>query len=137
MRIDKVYIKNFRNIVEGTFAIHSNFTIVIGNNGQGKSTIIHAFQVVLGGYLQCISGLGNRTIHKDEVRTVRDNDSKDNLVKLPTEIKAIGRFSELINTSAKTIEAKREITWTRRSLKLGVTTRNKSEMNELMSTVDL
>ena len=46
MKIDSVYIKNFRSIKEATISV-KDLTILIGNNGTGKTTILEAVHFAL------------------------------------------------------------------------------------------
>lgn len=42
MRLDKIELKNFRCFTKATFDFHADVTIIYGNNGSGKTTIIEA-----------------------------------------------------------------------------------------------
>jgi len=44
MKIKEINIKNFRGIEDLSLTI-SNFTVLIGKNGVGKSSILHAFSM--------------------------------------------------------------------------------------------
>lgn len=70
MRIRQIHIRNFKGIKEATFGFHEQFTVLIGDNATGKTTLLDALAVALGGFL---SGVGqpSRAIRKDEIRTVR------------------------------------------------------------------
>ena len=57
MRIKKIEITNFKGFRERTVALHEHLTVVIGNNTAGKTTLLKALQVALGGYLQCLKRL--------------------------------------------------------------------------------
>lgn len=48
MRINNLYIKEFKNIKEQTFDFskHNGLTVVIGNNGSGKSNLIEAISAI-------------------------------------------------------------------------------------------
>lgn len=108
MKIDKLYLKNFRNIEEATYEFPTNFTVVIGMNGAGKSTLLHALRVATGAYFMGIpsSQAKNRHISKDEVRMTNN---KIELFHHPVIVEAEGQFP---NESSS-------ITWRRRILKEG------------------
>ncbi len=57
MRIKQIEITNFRGFRERTVSLHNRLTVVIGNNTAGKTTLLKALQVALGGYLQCLKRL--------------------------------------------------------------------------------
>ena len=54
MHISRFYIQNFRGFEKKEIFLNSSFTVAIGDNGMGKSSLLHALQVALGAYLQCL-----------------------------------------------------------------------------------
>ncbi|HJT74810.1 MAG TPA: AAA family ATPase, partial [Chitinophaga sp.] len=54
MQINHLYIQNFRGFEKRELSLNPRFTVVIGDNGMGKSSLLHALQVTLGAYLQCL-----------------------------------------------------------------------------------
>ena len=70
MFIEQLKIKNFKGFSEESFQFKDHFTVIIGNNGSGKTSILDALAVAAGCYLIPL-GDGQkkqRTIHKGEVR---------------------------------------------------------------------
>lgn len=108
MKIDKLYLKNFRNIEEAHYEFPTNFTVIIGMNGAGKSTILHALRVAAGAYLMGVptSQVKNLHISKDEVRMTNN---KFELLHHPVIIEAAGGFPEKSTP----------VIWRRRILKEG------------------
>jgi len=108
MKINKLYLKNFRNVAEETYHFPAQFTVVIGMNGAGKSTILHALRVAAGAYFLSIPSAQakNRHIVKDEVRMTN---KKIQLPHFPVVVEASGNFPEY----------EEEITWRRRILSEG------------------
>lgn len=51
MRIDSLYVKNFKGFTEATFDFHPRFTLLVGENGSGKTSILDALAVSLGIWL--------------------------------------------------------------------------------------
>jgi len=49
MKIDKIYIQNFKGIKSFDFELNSDFNILVGNNETGKSTILEAIYLSLTG----------------------------------------------------------------------------------------
>lgn len=68
MRIETLYLKNFRNVQEQTYTFNPHFTVLIGINGRGKSTWLNAMRVACGAYLLAIPETTKRHIVTDEIR---------------------------------------------------------------------
>ena len=70
MKINSLHLKNFRNVVEARYELNPHFTVIIGINGKGKSTILHALRVACGTYLLAIPDAESKGIDPDEIRYV-------------------------------------------------------------------
>ncbi len=68
MKIKSIHIKNFKGFKERTFNFEGNFTLLIGDNGTGKTSILESLSVGLGGFLAGLDGVNSRNILPDEVR---------------------------------------------------------------------
>ncbi|MDO4647309.1 MAG: AAA family ATPase [Eubacteriales bacterium] len=68
MYIESIYIKNFRGIEKLGINFKPGVNILIGDNGTGKTTILEALTVALGGYLQGIQNLKVGGILQDDFR---------------------------------------------------------------------
>ncbi len=71
MRIKSIVIKNFKGFEERKFSFSGQFTLLIGDNGTGKTSVLEALTVGLGGYLNGFDGVNSRNISLDEVRRER------------------------------------------------------------------
>lgn len=47
MKIKQLYLKNFKSVEEHTFYFEDGITCFTGDNGEGKSTVIHAMLIML------------------------------------------------------------------------------------------
>jgi predicted ATP-binding protein involved in virulence len=70
MRIEHIRIKNFKGFEEAEFRFPSMFTVIIGNNATGKTSVLDALAVGVGCFLMGIDGAVSRSIDKREIRTV-------------------------------------------------------------------
>lgn len=52
MKIKNLTLKNFRKYQETRFNFHPQFTVLIGNNGSGKTTVLDALAAMLNTYFQ-------------------------------------------------------------------------------------
>lgn len=70
MRIDRLTVLNFRRFEKKTFDIHPRFTLLVGDNGAGKTAILDALRVGVGAYLLGIpdSPVPAPSIRRDCVR---------------------------------------------------------------------
>ncbi len=51
MRIDRLHIENFKKYANQEFDFHPQFTLLVGDNGSGKTTILDALAVAAGVWL--------------------------------------------------------------------------------------
>ena len=70
MRIDRLTVSNFRRFENNTFEFHHHFTLLVGDNGAGKTAILDALRVGVGAYLLGIPDSQAPSIRRDCVRLV-------------------------------------------------------------------
>lgn len=70
MRIDYLKIINFKGFQDCDFAFDRHFTILIGENGAGKTSALEALAVAAGSWFLGLRGYDSRHISPDEVRHV-------------------------------------------------------------------
>jgi predicted ATP-binding protein involved in virulence len=71
MKLEKITLENFKCYEKETFEFDESFTVLIGDNGKGKTTILDAIAILLGAYFQSWdTPTGQRTINKKDVRRV-------------------------------------------------------------------
>lgn len=70
MRIRTLRIQNFKGIESREFAFPRRFTVLIGENATGKTTVLDALAVALGSFLLGIEGMASRGIQPSEIRVV-------------------------------------------------------------------
>lgn len=70
MKIHKIDIKNFKGIAEQTFKLNDQFTVLIGENATGKTTVLDALAVALGSFFLGIEDVNSRGISAEEIRTI-------------------------------------------------------------------
>lgn len=70
MRIDKIYIQNFKGFEEQTFEFKEQFTVFIGDNAKGKTSVLDALAVAAGSFFLGIEGIDTRKINEKEIRSI-------------------------------------------------------------------
>ncbi len=96
MRIERIKIKNFKGFSNEEFELNSRFTVFIGDNAKGKTSILDALAVAVGSYLRGIDVAKHeaRSIDKKEVR-VKTIDSQPR-PQLPVEVEAFGEINGIV-----------------------------------------
>lgn len=90
MRIDKIKIKNFKGFEDVKFTLNPHFTVFIGDNAKGKTTVLDALAIGMGSFFRGID------VAQKEIKTIRKNDirietfNNDPKPQLPSTITAIG-----------------------------------------------
>lgn len=89
MQLQNVKIKNFRGIDEWNIEFKPGFNLIKGENGKGKTSILEAIAVGLGGFIAGLDGVATRHFSKDEIRqiytTVGDGSCHNKII-VPTEV---------------------------------------------------
>lgn len=70
MKITKINIKNFKKFENESFSFNPQVTVLIGDNGTGKSTVLDALSFVLGTFFLGIDGVPSRPLNNSEKRRV-------------------------------------------------------------------
>lgn len=72
MLIKNVKISNFRGIKECNLKFQPGMNLVIGDNGYGKTSLLEAISVGLGGYIAGIETVKTKHFQKEEIRIVME-----------------------------------------------------------------
>ncbi len=68
MFLSNIHIENFKGIQNADFAFTRSMNLIVGNNGTGKTSVLEAISVALGGFLAGIQGVNTIHFSKDEIR---------------------------------------------------------------------
>ena len=67
MNIQSIKIRNFRGFENFEAELHPQLTVVVGNNGAGKSSLLDALSISVGTFFSGLDGVSCPGIHKDDV----------------------------------------------------------------------
>jgi predicted ATP-binding protein involved in virulence len=70
MYINKINITNFKKIEHIELNFNKGFNLIIGDNSSGKTSVLEAISVALGGFLAGIDSISTIHFNKDEIRRV-------------------------------------------------------------------
>lgn len=118
MRIDRLEIKNFKKFSDYTLDLHPQFTLLVGDNGTGKTTILDALAIAAGVWLvnspDTTLNNSRRNILPSEIRleAIATDTVTQFIERKPTQITAIGTIND------------RPVTWLRQIKTNGSRTSN-------------
>ncbi|MDD4964983.1 MAG: tetratricopeptide repeat protein [Gallionella sp.] len=74
LKIERLKVTNFKCFEASTFHFHPAFNLVVGENGKGKTTLLRALAVALGGWAHAYikDDKNLRPIEDDEIREVQE-----------------------------------------------------------------
>lgn len=90
MKIDKICIRNFKGFSDKTFEFNDRFTVIIGDNASGKTTVLDALSIALGSFFLGIEEVNSRNISPNEVRVITQH--KQPFPQKPVTIEAHGEI---------------------------------------------
>jgi predicted ATP-binding protein involved in virulence len=99
MRIDRVEIANFKKFSDYTLDLHPQFTLLVGDNGTGKTTILDALAIAAGIWLvnspDTTLNNSRRNILPSEIRleAIESDTITQFIERKPVQIKAIGTIN--------------------------------------------
>lgn len=73
MRLKNVEIENFKGIANCSIDLKPGINLLIGNNGYGKTSILEAVSVCLGGFIAGVEDVATKHFTKDEIRIIYEN----------------------------------------------------------------
>lgn len=68
MYLSNIHIENFKGIKNADIDFGRSVNLIIGDNGTGKTSVLEAISVALGGFLSGIDGVNTIHFSKDEIR---------------------------------------------------------------------
>ena len=68
MRINRLTVRNFRKFTEKSFEFHPQFTVLVGDNGSGKTAVLDALRIGAGAYLLGVPDIQAPSIKREHVR---------------------------------------------------------------------
>lgn len=96
MYLEHVSIHNFRALDNLEFDLKPGVNILLGDNGVGKTSILEALVIGLGGFLNGITGASSKGIQQSDIRlefSKNSNSSISKSYKCPVEIECIAKIN--------------------------------------------
>ena len=119
MRIEKLYVKNFRGFTEREFTLHPQFNLVVGENGTGKTSVLEAFAVAVGSWFLGMRGQDSRHIRTEDIRYEASLENRRYRIykQYPVFVRAVGVIEECYEITRggkrKTEREDNTLTWER------------------------
>lgn len=79
MYITKLYLENFRCYDKFEIDFEKDLTVIVAENGQGKTAILDAVAIAMGPYLSCFADGKARNIYETDVRQTVETAAKTQL----------------------------------------------------------
>jgi len=68
LRVDRLQLRNFRCFPEISIDFHEQLTVIVANNGQGKTAILDAVSIALGPFVGAFDDGKDRAFERDDIR---------------------------------------------------------------------
>ena len=101
MRIDRIYMRNFKCFDEKHLQLNPRFTLLVGDNGAGKTTVLDALAVAAGVWLvkppdSALAGSG-RNILPNEIRLLaKEAGDRSQFIECkPVSVEAVGEIGDV------------------------------------------
>ncbi|MBF9222966.1 AAA family ATPase [Hymenobacter ruricola] len=99
MKIERLELHNFRFFAKGTFSFPAPFTVLIGENGRGKSALLHGLRIAAGAWLLGFKETERLHIEPEDIRRV-ETDTRF-VPQFPAVVRATGIVENQLVTWAR------------------------------------
>ena len=127
MRIKELHLQNFRCFEELTIKFPTNYTVFIGNNGAGKSSILNALQIALGIFIGISQQDVRQFDYESTYKEIDDDDARLKTTSTGSTFNQEAQYPVIIGVEAESSD-KQLISWKRElqafSLKRNIDTNN-------------
>ncbi|MEG0261269.1 MAG: AAA family ATPase [Lysinibacillus sp.] len=105
MKIKELELQNFHGFESRHITLSDHFTVLIGNNGTGKTAILDGLAIALGSFLSGFKGVNSRHIRKDEIHQKQFflSGKLDIQEQYPVSVKAVGELDNIAFSWAREI----------------------------------
>ena len=110
MRIDSLKITNFRAFEHEYITFESPFTLLLGDNGTGKTALLDALRVSIGAYLSGLQGLRPPAIIEADIRERLVPDNLGGVADPPEKV----QYAPVSLVASGQLENGRQVEWERR-----------------------
>lgn len=115
MQIDNIRIQNFKCFEDASFDLNARFTVFIGENATGKTTVLDALAIAMGSFLLGIEEVASKTIEPAQVRVAMiDGQPRP---QLPVNITATGQIDEQLVRWTRGVEKRNTTTKAAKGIK--------------------
>ncbi len=95
MIIESLLLRNFRRFAELAVDFHSELTVIVARNGQGKTSVLDGITVALGTFVGAFDMGKAQHIEKSDARLARTNEFPEGEVQYPVIVEANFRGPDL------------------------------------------
>ena len=111
MRIHELHLKNFRCFDELTITSSTPYTVLIGINGSGKSSILDALRIVIDGFVSSArSDARKNAAYRNSIK-IQDRDAKIKTVIAGSTINKESQYPVAVNVTAE-FSSGHSLSWT-------------------------
>ncbi len=71
LRVDHLALRNFRCFPDIAIDFHAHLTVIVANNGQGKTAVLDAVAIALGPFVGAFDDGKDRAFERDDIRLLR------------------------------------------------------------------
>src|SRR5262245_43299341 len=91
-RLDRLNLKNFRCFEASDLDFHERLTVLVAENGQGKTAVLDAIAIALGLFVDTVAATRHHGFYRTDVRLTRAQDGAM-IPNLPTTFDARGHVA--------------------------------------------
>ncbi|WP_223592641.1 AAA family ATPase [Neobacillus bataviensis] len=115
MIIHELHLENFHGFEQRHITFSDKFTVLVGDNGTGKTAVLDGIAVALGSFLSGLNGVHSRHIRRDEIhrRIYIHGGMSDVQMQFPVKVSCKGEVGGHVLTWSRAVNGKHGSTTSR------------------------